>query len=226
MQQNRIVLFIVLAAVLLGGSFALRPWLFPEKPAKPADPTARESLALALGLHPTTGSWDTGTGKAPPKPEPAKPVDFGFWDINTMRRWAFAKPPEPKPGVRITLGDASPDSNFDLRVILDSRGAAVRSVVLNKFKATDEETGKPTDKVLELIPDQGVLDPENPQKAIHSLATNNVLYHFAGKDASQDNPKARPLATLGQIDWKPSGTEPEKVTINGHSAERISFSTV
>ena len=222
MQQKRIWLFTLLMVVLFAGWYFLGKWLFPEKPQPP---NARVALGGALGPHPSTGSWDTGHGEAPPKPEPPKPVDFGFWDYHNMRQWAYAKAPAPKPGTRITLGSEDPNSNYHLGVVFDSRGAAVRSVKLNKFKATDERTGKPTDKILELIPDPNKPDPENPNKPLNLLSTNNVLYHFAGKDASQDNPKARPLATLGQIDWKPSGTEPETLTIDGHPAERVSFTT-
>ncbi len=234
MQQKRILLFTVLMVVLFGGWYLLGRWLFPEKPAKPAEPTAREALALALGLHPSTGTWDAGIGQAPPKARESMAVALGLhpstgsWDAGIGK--APPKPtkpvetqPELKPGTRITLGSKERDSNYHLGVVLDTRGAAVRSVVLNKFKATDEKTGKPTDQVLELVPDPDNIDPEIPNKPPHSLSTNNVLYHFSGKDASQDNPKARPLATLGQINWKVSASEPETVTIDGHPAERISF---
>ncbi len=195
MQQKRILLFVALMLLLFGAWLGLQWWLFPPKPPGPSEANARESLGLALGLHPSTGSWDAGVGKAPPKEEPEKPTDFGFWDFKRMRQWAIAREPEPKPGTRITLGDDNPESPYHLQVVLDSRGAAVRKVLLNKFKATNEETGKPEPgKLLELVPDH---NPNAP-------AFNNVLYHFVGQAAREDLALARPVDTLGKVNWKVS----------------------
>src|SRR5262249_23378197 len=95
------------------------------------------------------------------------------------------KPPPPvvqKPAVEqapITLGGDA----FNLTVRLTPRGAAVRSVVLNKFKAADKY-GRPTGELLHLV----------PEEADRGLASN-VLYHYGAEDDE------RPWDTLGLLDW-------------------------
>ena len=214
MQQKRILLFTVLVALLFGGWLALQRWLAPPKPE---EETKLEdgALHLALGQLPMKTVREALRKQAE---EAAKPVDFGFWDFKAMRRWALAKEPLPKESTRVTLGDANPNSPYHLQVELDSRGAGVRRVVLNKFRAADEQSGKPLPNLLELVPDR------NPD-AKTEPAANNLLFHFAGKDAREDVPQARPVATLGEIDWKPSSTTAESVEENGRQGQSIRFTT-
>src|SRR5207244_4441205 len=86
------------------------------------------------------------------------------------------------------IGSLSPESPYHLFVKFDRRGAAVRRVVLNKFKSSDR-LGHPVEEPLELIPYQQDL----PEYSFGS----NVLYHY-----DINRPEAqRPLDTLGKIVW-------------------------
>ncbi len=105
----------------------------------------------------------------------------------TGRRWPETAVVQRK---LIALGDESSDSPFHLQVTFDPRGAAVRRVVLNKFKSSDR-LGHPIDVPLELIPFQADL----PDYRYGS----NVLFHY---DADRPGAKQRPLDTLGKTEWR------------------------
>ncbi|MFL5244404.1 MAG: YidC/Oxa1 family insertase periplasmic-domain containing protein [Gemmataceae bacterium] len=129
----------------------------------------------------------------PPKPdEPAKKKD----------QPPPAKPKNNVPRQFVRLG--GDDSN--IAVTLDSRGSGVRRVMLNKFQEADA-LGKP--EYLEG-------DKKRPQPLEWLMEEKNkdnpsyLFYHF-DPDKESD---ARPLATLGQINWQivePITIDPDKV---------------
>ena len=100
----------------------------------------------------------------------------------------------------VTLGDTASDSPFHLRVLIDPRGAGVRSVILNKFGAANDlgrpeflpanDGEKPHFKPLELIP-----EAENTREP------SFLLYHFDPNDSAAE----RPFDTLGVVLWHKVG---------------------
>ncbi len=151
--------------------------------------------------------------KTPPPPETYQAVaDFG---VATAGPWlALAQAPaktlaqlpstqKPAPVAEIpptpakkllSLGDPDPASPFHLYVQFDPRGAAVRRVVLNKFRQADA-SGRPANLPdgspmrEELIPD----DPDN--------LSNLLLAYEVGNTKSD----ARPFDTLGRVAWQADG---------------------
>ncbi len=207
MPQKRILLFVVLVLLLFGAWYGLQLWLNRPKPPEPPQPAVEGAQYADQVIQEQVRSQ---------REEAAKPADFGFWDSKRIRQWAVAKEPAAKPGVRIALGSQDKESPYHLYVLLDSHGAVVRQVILNKFKATNEETGKPMpDKLLELVPDK---DPNAP-------AYNSALYNFAGEDVQDPKPQARPVATLGAVNWEASAPQATEGTFDGHEGQRIEFKT-
>jgi YidC/Oxa1 family membrane protein insertase len=210
MQQKRLIPFVALMVAFFGLWYAGKVWLFPqpEKPPeeKPADFGFWDFRNLAL----------LGT-KEPPKPvrDGALHLALGPWDMAPVHEAArqAANAALEKTGTRIPLGSKDRDSKFHLFVELDSRGACVRSVWLNKFQACDEN-GKPADHQLELVP-----------SAANKQTGSYLLFHFAGKNAEADKLDARPVATLGVENWKPSATEASSdETGDGRQRQTVSFS--
>ena len=137
-------------------------------------------------LSPTTWSrlpWSRRAGNCFRGPRPAT------WTGHGSRR---AHQPESRitsADHLITLGETLADSPFHLRVLIDPRGAGLRSVILNKFKAADA-LGRPTDKLLELIPEKD-----------NTAQSSYLLYHFDPNDSASE----RPLDTLGSVVWHQVG---------------------
>ncbi|MFQ3593563.1 MAG: membrane protein insertase YidC [Gemmataceae bacterium] len=111
-------------------------------------------------------------------------------------------PPTAEPDL-ITLGD----KGCTLRVVLDPRGAGVRQVTLNRFKASDVD-GRPTDQPLDLVPAEANRDEPS-----------NLLYHCEpGTD--------RPVDVLGRTRWKAHEDEPgRKVTFTA-TASGLRFTKI
>ena len=113
------------------------------------------------------------------------------------------------PGELVTLSERKIENGplFHLRVVLDPKGAGVRSVLLNRFKAGDD-WGRPTDNPLELVPDK-----ENAR------AGSFQLYHYA--DPSDDAPRD----TLGKVKWETGEKKIETDNDGKPKRQLISFST-
>jgi len=131
--------------------------------------------------------------------------------------------------VTITLGSADPNSTYHVQVILDSRGAGVRYVLLNKFQAVDA-TGQPefeTDESGKPLYD----DPEKKIRKKKRLALvpedrydalSNLLYHFGTAD--KESEEERPYDTLGRMEWSIAKQETEH-TEDGRELKRVEFRT-
>jgi YidC/Oxa1 family membrane protein insertase len=206
MQQKRMLLFVALMVALFGVWWAGKQWLFPQKPPQ------EEEKAADFGF------WDYNNlaklgAKEPPKPvkDAALHLALGLWDMNLVRNEAArlaAKIERSKPSTRVALGSEDGGSKYHLFVELDSKGACVRKVWLNKFRATDEN-GKPVAHQMELVP-----------AAANAQTGSFVLYHFAGKDAAADKPDARPLATLGVENWN---TDAKEELSDGRKKQTVTF---
>src|SRR4051812_16692609 len=108
-QQQRFLLFlglmILIGALWIGGKMLFFPTPPEPEPEKPAQ----------------FGVWDA---RKLPEWAYGKPVTFGVWDANRLAQWAFPAEKD-KEGTRLTLGSTEAASDYQLRVILDSRGAGV-----------------------------------------------------------------------------------------------------
>src|SRR5262245_28821656 len=115
MQNRNLLVFLVVTLVLLIGWMQVRQRFSP--PPAPPDPAeaAKDDAAKKKD-------------KEKPKDKPAEaPGDF---------RLPKGAPVTPDDQL-LTMGEADRQSRFHLRVLLDPRGAGVRSVVLNKFQEAD-----------------------------------------------------------------------------------------
>jgi YidC/Oxa1 family membrane protein insertase len=192
MQQRNFLLFFVLSFLLFIGWLELKRALWPPPPK---DETAEvKKSADAPEKRP-----DKPPEKSPEKP-PERPPE---WPVTVAET----------PADRLhTLGSADAASPYHLRVLLDPRGASVRSVLLNKFQAADER-GRPTSEPLELIPEDA--NRTNP---------SYLLFHFKeGKDPGKGDDA--PLNTLGLVEWEVVEPPVEEKLSDGRTQQRISFRT-
>src|SRR4051794_4686791 len=122
-QQTRFLLFLGLMILVGGAWFAGKAYFYPEPPAAPQEKPADFGVWDVTKLD----KWAFGG-----------PITFGVWDVHKLPFWAFAQE-KRKESTRLTLGSDDPKSDYQLRVTLDSRGAGVLSVLLNRFQATDDK---------------------------------------------------------------------------------------
>jgi hypothetical protein len=156
MQQKRLLLFVALMIAFFGIWYAGKVWIFPQRPPEeePPKPVKDGALHLALGPWNMDQVREVARASARPVKDPALHLALGPWDMGLVRDEAArlaAKAERSRPSTRVTLGSKEGGSKFHLYVELDSKGACVRSVWLNKFQATDEN-GKPAGRQLELVP--------------------------------------------------------------------------
>src|SRR5262249_42844570 len=115
----------------------------------------------------------------------------------------------------ITLGSAADDSHYALRVVLDPRGAGVRSVVVPQFQEAND-LGRPvwkdeatrTPAKLELVP-----------AAANTRQPSHLLYHFDVNKPAEE----RPLDTLGRRVWEVVRNETK--TVEGRQVRVVAFQT-
>jgi YidC/Oxa1 family membrane protein insertase len=188
-QQRNVITFIVLASLLLFGWLELSKYIWPP----PAKPTAKSTEAASKDADKKDqGKKDNKDGKGDNKP--------------------VVRVPKPLPVTRqkdlLTLGDDSEDSYFHLRVLLDPRGAGVRSVLLNKFQAANELGQAEEGKRLELVPD-----------AFNRELPSFLLYHFDSHDSAEE----RPVDTLGRELWQVDGGVKKDHLEDGRQRQQVSF---
>jgi YidC/Oxa1 family membrane protein insertase len=140
-------------------------------------------------------------------PNQHKRIDVPTEDVKTVKdKQNTLLPPLPTPtpdAELLTLGD----DTSTLRVQLDPRGAGVRQVTLNRFRAADMD-GRPTDQRFDLVPAEA--NREEP---------SNLLFHCEpGTD--------RPIDLLGKSLWKHTIDEPgRKITFTA-SASGLNFTKI
>jgi YidC/Oxa1 family membrane protein insertase len=210
MRQNRFLLFVGCCILFFVIWMEVRMRLWP-----PPKPTPKDQNAAAEKDKDKDKDKDGEKGK---EPEPKG----GVW--TQLAEQIQATPPaaqlvvapEATPADKLTtLGDESPRSHFHLRVLLDPRGAGVRSVLLNKFHAQNLITEREENRPLELI-------PEDANRQFASF----VLYHFDVRDSSE----LSPLDTLGRVTWDvvkgDDGEAIETTTLpDGRKRQSVSFRT-
>lgn len=208
MQRNYIVfgilsLLLVAAWILLQQRFAPAPES-PQKKEEQAEqhkpPRTPEQAKLAFGAELVAGQG--GALAAGPwslavyldQVRHYVPPPTRFWQIaETWQPALHLLPTTPLQALAllprvVPVIEPVPESTtlggegYHLEAVFTTRGAAVRSVTLKRFKAANY-LGRPTEHPLELVPD----DPIQPSYQIH---------HYA-------DPKAEaPVLGLGQLLWK------------------------
>ncbi len=142
---------------------------------------------------------------------PARPLFLGGAGLGAavqlagevaLAPWA----PQRPANVRVRLGSRDRNSPYHLMVLLESVGAGVRQVVLNKFQQADtqgkpqwemgldgkpilDEEGKPIPEPLELI---------SPTPNGIGTSASNLLYHYDVNRPESDHP----LTTLANVNWR------------------------
>lgn len=203
MKQRNFMLFMTSCALLSLGWLWWQNKFYPstETTPKPEDKTP-EVQAPPLPL----AGWDAFADQVVPPPPPLK-----GWD-------ALAELVVPPGQKTAELGSMASNSPFHLHVVIDPRGAGVRSVTLNKFPAYTRndyadpaaeskpkppprttDGGKPAFEPLELVP-----EAENTDQA------SFLLYHFDPNDNG-----LRPLDTLGVVTWHQVGEVDEEKNDQG-----------
>ena len=200
MQARNFLLFISLSVLILFGWIKLESVLWPPKPQKKAaDSEAKKA---------EDGTVKPEKEPAKPEKEPVKPkppVDDGWAGVGRALNRAAAPPSTPEE--LVTLGSDDRNSEYHLEVVLDPKGAVVRRVILNKFKAATDY-GRPTDHVLELVPEK-----ENAENGSFQL------FHYA--DPTDDR---QPLDTLGKEPWTPVEEKTEAIEGN-RERKTVAFRT-
>jgi YidC/Oxa1 family membrane protein insertase len=182
--------------------YVLKLYLFPQHEAPPND-TQPKAVQIDREVRRPAAAGAAGPFvKLVPEPErftrpvkhPAQKIVLGAQAnlIPTVLAAAQKKVTHP-----IVIGSKDPDSKYHLQVVLDPRGAGVRSVLLNKFQAVDD-MGQPmwedptTQKVRKLLE----LVPEDRYGAV-----SFPMYHFERSKAKTDTAEEHPLPTLGEVEW-------------------------
>lgn len=163
MQRNLFV-FIVLAAGLIAG------WYFLAAPTGD-----KRDKKIAQG-----DKKDKKTDTPPPVKEKDKEK---LKEKEPEKKPEFKPAPPDEPAKTETLGG----EGFHLTVDVTSRGAAVRRVALNHFKAADWR-GRPTEQTLEIIQDD-------------EFAPSYRMYHYP------DPADEYPVLGLGEKTWTPRPKE-------------------
>jgi YidC/Oxa1 family membrane protein insertase len=222
-QQKNFVLFLTLSLLIMLGWMFLERQIWPPRQPPPAQapplklPDAKlwAGLPAELGMPPgapgvtgtaaqlasqaaVSANWAAARPQLARKPEvPAKPK------TERPKR-------EPLPRVTPILGDRDPTSPYFIQAVLDSRGAGVRSVILNRFqKATPD--GRPAPLV------DGKPQPlELVQASLNQDLPSHLLFHY-GTPEDFNLDQNRPLPELGETEWAAGKVVPVE---NG---EEVSF---
>jgi YidC/Oxa1 family membrane protein insertase len=170
MQRSNLIVFIVLSALILGGWFWMASSMNTPKELAKVDTRENEDKAKAAKEKAEKARVE----KEKAEREKAEKE-------NAQKATTAKEPKNPPvkeaPAETETLGG----EGFHLTVHTISRGAGVRRVTLNRFKAADWQ-GRPTDRELEIVQD----DEFNPSFR---------MYHYV-------QPKDKnPVFGLGEVIW-------------------------
>jgi YidC/Oxa1 family membrane protein insertase len=182
MQNNKnFVLFLVLTFGLMVGWMWLSGVIWPPPPKKQPDDTK----AAQADKEPPR---DKKPPVEPPRPEAPRAADVGLQGAQWVAVALVREVLPQRPRQQVILG--APTDN--LRVLLDSRGAGVVSVTLNKFQQADS-LGRP----VWLDRERGIPRPlELVMAELNQETPSHVLYHFDLSRRGHD-----PLPDLGQRNW-------------------------
>jgi len=211
------LLFITLAAAVLGTWYLVEKFFIPPPPTLPEPKPARETM-LALGgamlaKEPALADWRQFTNIRSTTVAPVAPVPP-------------PKPIEQEPYQLIALGG----DDFNLRVVLTSKGAGVQNTILQAFDQSSregriqrDEQGQPLP--LELIPgyrksrdSENVVTPQ-PRKTLSlgkvDLSTARELTEPSYTLLHYATDEKHPSPELAQRTWK----------VVAQSAQEVSFET-
>jgi YidC/Oxa1 family membrane protein insertase len=217
-QQKNFVLFLTLSLLIMVGWMYLERQIWPPRhrpeeppPIKLPDANLWAGLPAQVGQPPgapgvagaaaqiasqtaVSANWSAARPQLAKKPEvPAKPK------TERPKR-------EQQPRVTRTLGASDPTSPYFIEAVLDSHGAGVQRVILNRFeKATLD--GRPAPFV------DGKPQPlELVQASLNKDLPSDLLYHYAiPEDSNLD--RNRPSPELGEIEWTAGEVKPVKVRL-------------
>lgn len=170
----------------------------PQSPA-PSPPSGNLLIFFLLAFLVLVGFQQIRTYLSPPIPKAeetpgeAKPNN----EKSTYRLPVLTKP-TVEPSL-LVLGDES----TTMRVVFDPRGAGVRRVTLNRFRAADED-GRPTSEPLDVVPASSNTDEPA-----------YLIYHHDHSEAK------RPVETLGTVNWQTAGVVTEEV--DGQPCQVVRF---
>jgi YidC/Oxa1 family membrane protein insertase len=209
-QSRNLLVFIVLSMLLVTGWQALDSYLNPPKPRPKTPPSLREAARTLAQIAAVPAILGAGPGDVAP---------------HVVAEWVRSLPPDkllatsnaPKPKPKPKAEPAAPpappvvlgnDTDFELQVTLDPRGASVAQVILNRFDQATE---------------MGL--PEKPPTKLHLLGGAHtpsfVMLHY-------DRPESEhPRAALGLRNWDVEKLPDREVTEGGRTLKvgGVRFST-
>src|SRR5258708_5596953 len=177
-KDNNTLIFFLLSFLIIVGAMQFNAWLNPVKKRVDPDPpkeTAKSPptkvppplsarIASAIGLLSQSQGTASLVGAAALAADTAE-----------LAKQVPKKPIFEAPRHIVKLGG---DANFNLSVLLDSKGAAVIKVVLNKFQEADfrgrrewEDRATKEEKRLEFV-----------QLEMNRDVGSNLLFHYAAND--------------------------------------------
>jgi YidC/Oxa1 family membrane protein insertase len=203
MQARNLLLFVAFTLVILWGWFKLENIISPPRKdeAKKTDPEKDKDDEQKKAEKP--GFWET---RAKELNEVRRDFERAQRDREAAEKRAVTQRITPDSEL-LDLGEADPASPFHLHIRLDPRGAAVRSVLLNKFLASDF-MGKPTKDRLELVPD-----------AFNRREASYYLMHVPVGD-----PNESPFEKLAIVQWKADAVKSIKLD-DGRERQVVTFRT-
>ncbi len=198
MQYKNLILFVVVCAIVIPGWFWLGHIYNPPSDSKKDEKKLAKADDKKTPVEPKKAN-EKDKSEPKEKTTPEKKIEPKAKTEPEKKEPAKKEPPAPvvktEPLVTETLGG----DGFHLTASLTSRGAGVRSVTLNRFKAADWH-GRPVAGDLELV-------------QADDFAPSYRMYHY------QDTDDDRPVFGLGDLIWKFEGKETKD------DRQSVSFST-
>jgi YidC/Oxa1 family membrane protein insertase len=207
MRQKNLIIFCIISFLILILWMPLKHLIWPPPPPPLRLPD--QHLWAGLPGQLAMGSPPGLTGIGPALPQLAQ-VGLTNWSAGDQKAWISAwlaakekpaeQPPKPAPPVVAQkpkpvkpAGPVAPHvekvlSNKNIRAVITSRGAGIKSLTLIQFKEADR-MGRPVDEELRLLPDA----EDGP--------ASFLIYHFRKPDAKADDSDNPPVDTLGQLEW-------------------------
>jgi YidC/Oxa1 family membrane protein insertase len=152
-NKKSLILFIVLAAFVMGGWFYLQQVFPPAPPAKKGDEIAK------------TAKKDQKKDEGADKKDDKKDEEKTKQKQEDKKQPPAVVPQQPVTPTEETIGGGD---DYYIEAVLTSRGAGVRRLTLPRFKAANW-LGRPEDTPLQLIQD----DPEQPSFRLYHFPDGN-----------------------------------------------------
>jgi YidC/Oxa1 family membrane protein insertase len=203
MQARNLLLFIAFTLVILWGWFQLESIIWPRNKNEVKKTDLDKDKDNEAKKPEKPGFWES---RAKELNDVRRDRERAQRDKEAAEKRAVTHRITPDPEL-FDLGSADTASPFHLHVRLDPRGAAVRSVLLNKFHASDF-MGKPTNNRLELVPD-----------AFNRRDASYYLMHVPVGD-----PNESPFEKLALAQWNADAVKSIKLD-DGRERQIVTFRT-